>query len=228
MSAAYLSRRDRLRTRLGAHDVDALVVTNLSDVRYLSGYSGSNGAVLVGGDSSADLLVTDFRYALQVAEECPDIAVAIERTVDEHAAKSAAEGGWRIGVQGEVMSVMAAARVEKAAGVSMKPLGDVIAPLREDKDDYERDAVARACALSDEALAALLPELRVGMTEREIARRLLMLMLEAGAEAESFEAIVATGAHSAIPHHQPTDTPIAAGDLLKIDFGALFAGVPLQ
>ncbi len=224
MSAAYLSRRDRLRTRLGAHDVDALVVTNLSDVRYLSGYSGSNGAVLVGGDSSADLLVTDFRYALQVAEECPDIAVAIERTVDEHAAKSAAEGGWRIGVQGEVMSVMAAARVEKAAGVSMKPLGDVIAPLREDKDDYERDAVARACALSDEALAALLPELRVGMTEREIARRLLMLMLEAGAEAESFEAIVATGAHSAIPHHQPTDTPIAAGDLLKIDFGALFAG----
>jgi Xaa-Pro dipeptidase len=224
LATTYATRRDRLRAVLPEHDVDALIVTNLSDARYLTGYSGSNAAVLIAGAASGDLLVTDFRYALQVVEECPGISTAIERTVDEHAAKAAAEGGWRIGLQGEVASVMTAARVEKAAGVIIKALGDVISPLREDKDDGERSAVARACALSDEGLAALLQEIKVGWTEREIARRLLMLMLEAGAEAESFEAIVATGPHSAIPHHQPTDRAIARGDLLKIDFGALFAG----
>ena len=224
LAQTYEARRNRLRAAIREHDVDALIVTNLADARYLTGYSGSNAAVLVSGDAATDLLVTDFRYALQVAEECPGITTAIERTVDEHAAKAAAEAGWRIGLQGEVVSVMAATRVEKAAGVSIKALGDVVSPLREDKDDAERVAVARACELSDIALAQLLQEIRVGMTEREIARRLLMLMLEAGAEAESFEAIVATGSNSAIPHHSPTDRAIARGDLLKIDFGALFAG----
>lgn len=224
LATTYRNRRDALRGRLAEHNIDALVVTNLSDVRYLSGYSGSNAAILVAGDAAADLLVTDFRYALQVRSECPGIEAAIERQVAEHAAKVGSAAGLRVGIQGEIVPVLAAGRITAAAGSELVPVGDLISPLREDKDDLERAAVARACAISDEALATLLGEIKVGWTEREIARRLLLLMLEAGAEAESFEAIVAGGPHSAIPHHQPTDRPIERGDLLKIDFGALYAG----
>jgi len=96
--------------------------------------------------------------------------------------------------------------------------------LRSVKDDEELAALAEACRISDEALAALLPEVRVGATERVLARRLEWLMLELGASAISFESIVAGGPHSAIPHHSPTDRPLEAGDLLKIDFGALYDG----
>jgi Xaa-Pro dipeptidase len=224
LASTYLARRNALRARLNEHEIDGLVVTNLSDARYLTGYSGSNAAVLVGESPANDVLVTDFRYALQVADECPGITVQIERLVAESAARAGASAGLRLGIQGEIVAVLAAARIESSAGVSVKAIGDVISPLRENKDDAERAAVARACAISDEGLALLLGEIRVGWTEREIARRLLLLMLEAGAEAESFEAIVAGGPHSAIPHHSPTDRPIERGDLLKIDFGALFAG----
>ena len=96
--------------------------------------------------------------------------------------------------------------------------------LRTVKDDDEIAALAEACRISDDALAALLPEVRVGDTERALARRLEGLMLELGAAAISFETIVAGGPHSAIPHHTPTDRPLEAGDLLKIDFGALYDG----
>ena len=222
--ARYAARRDAARSLLPDHGVDALVVTDLSDVRYLCGYSGSNGVVLVGREASGDLLVTDFRYELQAQTECPGIAIAIERLIAPHAAKVAADRGEHAAVQGEVMPLAQARRIEELLGHEVVALGNIIAPLREDKDDDERALVAKACNISDAALAALVTEIRVGWTERQIARRLLNLMLEAGATAESFDAIVATGPHSAIPHHQPTDRQIARGDLLKIDFGALYEG----
>ncbi len=96
--------------------------------------------------------------------------------------------------------------------------------LRTTKDDEELAHLAEACRISDAALAATLPLVRVGMTERQVARLLDGLMLDHGAGSVSFETIVASGPNSAIPHHSPTDRAIEAGDLLKIDFGALYAG----
>ncbi len=96
--------------------------------------------------------------------------------------------------------------------------------LRKVKDDYELACLREACAVGDRALAALLPWIGVGRTEREVARRLENLMLDLGGDALSFETIVATGPHSSIPHHQPTLRPVAAGDFLKLDFGAEVAG----
>ncbi len=215
------NRRDALRDRLGG--LDALLVTAPSNVRYLSGFTGSNGALLVGRDPGQDRLATDFRYVTQAADQCPDLAVVVDR--DVAGALVGHLGSGRLGF--EALDVRVAAHetlVREHAGVVLVATEGLVEAARTVKDDAELESLAEACRISDLALAALLPEIRVGQTEREIARRLEWLMLESGAEAVSFESIVAGGPHSAIPHHRPTGRALEAGDLLKIDFGALHDG----
>jgi Xaa-Pro dipeptidase len=224
MSAA--ERRDRVRQSLTRLGIDALLVTYPANVTYLSGFTGSNGAVLVGREARLDRLATDFRYLTQVAAECPDIEVTEARAVIEGLAAYAVSAGLpRLGFEASHLSVAAHTAVtSEHRDLDLVPTDDTVEALRSVKDDTELAALAEACRLSDVALGALLPEIRVGMTERQIARRLEWLMLEVGADAVSFESIVAGGPNSAIPHHSPTDRPLERGDLLKIDFGALYAG----
>lgn len=219
-------RRDRVRALLPDLGADALLVTYTANVTYLSGFTGSNGAVLVGREPRLDRLATDFRYLTQVATQCPDLEVVNARAVVEGlTAYAGAAGLAHLGFEASHLSVAAhAAATAEHRDLVLVPTDGLVEGLRSVKDDAELAALAEACRLSDVALAALLPEIRVGQTERQVARRLEWLMLEAGADAISFESIVASGPHSAIPHHSPTDRPIERGDLLKIDFGALHAG----
>ncbi|MFC6238368.1 M24 family metallopeptidase [Longivirga aurantiaca] len=219
-------RRDRVRALLPAQGVDALLVTYLTNVRYLSGFSGSNGAVLVGRDPKDDRLITDFRYVTQAAAECPGLDVLVERAVDAGgAAHAVAVGASRLGFEAARMTVAAHESLRAAhRDLDLVPTEGVVEGLRTTKDDDELAHLAEACRISDAALAATLPLVRVGMTERQVARLLDGLMLDHGAEAVSFDTIVASGPNSAIPHHSPTDRAIERGDLLKIDFGALSAG----
>jgi Xaa-Pro dipeptidase len=221
-----LQRRDRLRALLEAEGLDALVVSNLTNVRYLSGYSGSNGAVVVAREPAGDRLATDFRYITQAESECPDIAVLVDRAVVAAVVAHAASlGAIRIGFEAAHLSVSAHADVAADnRDVELVATTGAVEGLRAQKDDDELALIAEACRISDAALADLLPQVRVGLTERQIARTLDGLMLDHGAEAVSFETIVASGPNSAIPHHSPTDRAVEAGDLLKIDFGALHAG----
>ncbi len=220
----HAGRRDRLRAATG--DVDALLVTSLTSTRYLTGFTGSHGAVLVTRDADVDRLGTDFRYVTQVESECPGIEVVVDRNAAAAlTAYAVSLGVTRLGIEAEHLSV--AARDALAAAhpsLELAPVVGAVERLRTVKDDEELAALAEACRISDAALAALLPEIRVGRTEREIARRLEALMLDHGAEAISFPSIVAAGPNSAIPHHAPTDRPVETGDLLKIDFGALHDG----
>lgn len=220
------SRRDLLRPLMLEAGLDALLVTTPTNTRYLTGFTGSNGATLVSLDPRADRLATDFRYLTQVQTECPDVEALIERSVVEAlAAHAVATGIGRLGIEASHLTVAAhAAIAAEHRDLELVPTSGLVEGLRSVKDDEELDHLATACRLSDVALAALLPEIRVGLTERAISRRLEWLMLESGAEAISFETIVAGGPHSAIPHHTPTDRPLEAGDLLKIDFGAAHAG----
>ena len=220
----HAGRRDRVRSALA--DVDALLVTSLTNTRYLSGFTGSHGAVLVTARAGDDRLGTDFRYVTQVEAECPGIDVVVDRNAGAAlSAYAVGLGVTRLGIESEHLTV--AARDALAAahpGLELVPLAGTVESLRITKDDEELAALEEACRISDAALAALLPEVRPGLTERAVARRLENLMLDLGADAISFDTIVAAGPNSAIPHHSPTDREIAVGDLLKIDFGALHAG----
>ena len=208
-----------------------MLVTDLINVRYLSGFTGSNAALLVFADDRDPVLATDGRYRTQAAEQAPDLDVAIERATGRYlAGRAAASGARRLGFESHVVTVdgldALAAAVEDAGGAELVRAAHTVEALREIKDAGEVALLRLACEAADAALTDLVARggLRPGRTERDVGRELEALMLDHGADGNSFETIVATGANSAIPHHRPTDAVLAAGDFVKIDFGALVGG----
>jgi len=216
------ARRAALVSALADRGLAGLVVTTLVNVRYLTGFTGSNGALLVpvAGDP---VFLTDGRYRDQAAEELPDVQHVIGRDLIGGAAERMRSGDWAL--ETHTLSVDAHDRLAGLVdGVGLVGGERVVESLREVKDEVEVDALRRACDISTTALVGLLEGPLVGRTERVVARDLENRMLDLGAEAIAFETILATGDHSAIPHHHPTDRVLAAGDLLKIDFGARVDG----
>ncbi|MGI9196413.1 MAG: aminopeptidase P family protein [Candidatus Nanopelagicales bacterium] len=223
MTQGSLHERRRIaaweRVAVGAPDASALLVTDLANIRYLTGFSGSNAVVLLREDGL--LLGTDGRYVTQAAAECPGVPLLIDR--DTLPAVARAHAGGSVGVEAEHLSVAQWRTLESILGTVRETSG-VVESCRVVKDADELGLVAEACRISDLALALLLPTIVAGETERAIARRLERFMLEAGADALSFDTIVAGGPHTAIPHHQPTERPVDHGEFLLIDFGAEVGG----
>jgi Xaa-Pro aminopeptidase len=205
-----------------------MLVTDLVNVRYLSGFTGSNAALLIRVDDEIPVLATDGRYVTQAAQQSPDAEVVIERACAPHLAAAAASSGVRrLGFESHVVTVDGHGLLTKAAdGVELVRAAGAVEALREVKDVGEIALLRLACEAADAALADLVAAggLRPGRTEKEVGRDLESRMLDHGADGVSFETIVAAGPNSAIPHHRPTDAVLAAGDFVKIDFGALVAG----
>jgi Xaa-Pro aminopeptidase len=205
-----------------------MLVTRLVNVRYLSGFTGSNAALLIRVDDDTPVLATDGRYRTQAAQQVPDAEIVIERACGPFlAGRAAADGVRRLGFESHVVTVDGFDALAKEAGdTELVRAAGTVEALREVKDAGEVALLRLACEAADAALADLVEQggLRPGRTEREVARDLESLMLDHGADGVSFETIVATGANSAIPHHRPTDAALSAGDFVKIDFGALVCG----
>ncbi|GAA3416902.1 Xaa-Pro peptidase family protein [Streptosporangium vulgare] len=215
MTATHTRRRANLAALLPAHEADAILVTGGVNVRYLTGLASSNAAVLVRADASATL-ATDSRYIGAARRVCADIEVVEESDV---AGALLPESG-RTGVEADHMSV---ADYFRLGGEHLR-LSKVVESVRVVKDDSELDLIRTACELTDRAFAEVLPELRPGLTEKEVARALERRMIELGADGLAFDSIVASGPNGAIPHHSPSDRPLERGDLVTMDFGALYRG----
>lgn len=231
ITADTATRRERLRDRLAADTpIDAFIVSDLVNLRYLTGFTGSNGALLIStAGPDADRICTDGRYLTQVAAQASDLTSTIARDCPPELLRVAAEAGaTRIGFEAGAVTVAAHARLAEQApdGVELIGRSDLVEGLREVKDGGEIALLRHACAIADAALAAVIDGgvIRAGATEREVARALEWEMYRLGADGIAFETIVAAGAHSAIPHHRPTDAPLADGDLIKLDFGAVYGG----
>jgi Xaa-Pro aminopeptidase len=225
----FAARRAALRRALPPLGVDALLVTDLVNVRYLTGFTGSNAALLVHGEDDArSRFCTDGRYREQSAVEVPDLPRVEDRAgALRLAAEAAGCGVARLGFESDAVTVDAhAALVEAAGPVHLRRAPGLVQRLRAVKDEAEVAALRAACAAADAALADLLAAggLAPGRTEVEVALDLEDRMRRHGAQGPSFATIVATGANSAIPHHRPTGAVLARGDLLKLDFGALVDG----
>lgn len=205
-----------------------MLVTGLVNVRYLSGFTGSNAALLIRADDDTPVLATDGRYRTQAAQQSPDAEIVIERACGPFlAGRAAAAGVRRLGFESHVVTVEGFdALAKEAATTELVRAAGTVEALREVKDAGEIALLRLACEAADAALTDLVERggLRPGRTEREVGRELESLMLDHGADGVSFETIVATGANSAIPHHRPTDAVLTAGDFVKIDFGALVCG----
>ncbi len=223
------SRRAALRPLLASVGVDALLVTDLTNIRYLTGFTGSNAALLVhaeGEDRSR--FCTDGRYREQSAAEVPDLERVEDRACALRLVALAGElGVARSGFESDAVTVDAHAALVDAAGpVRLDRAPGLVQRLRAVKDEVEVAALRAACAVADRALDELLAAggLAPGRTEAEVALDLEDRMRRLGAAGPSFPSIVATGPHSAVPHHRPTGTELRRGDLLKLDFGALVEG----
>jgi Xaa-Pro aminopeptidase len=228
MPHSHAERRGRLRTALEHGRADAVLVTRLVNVRYLTGFTGSNAALLLTPKSS--MLATDGRYRTQARDQAPDVDHVIDRAVAEVlTARAAAAGVRRLAFEEHDVTValhdtLTAALGSGRGSPELVRLGGAVERLRAVKDDGELALLREACAVSDRALRDLLPSITPGRTERSIARELENRLLDHGGDGPAFETIVATGPHSAVPHHRPTGRAVAAGDFLKIDFGARFRG----
>ncbi|WP_207390390.1 Xaa-Pro peptidase family protein [Rhodococcus sp. ABRD24] len=232
MPTSTAARRARLRVCMRESGLDALLVTDLLNVRYLTGFTGSNAALVVHADDDGaedrTIVCTDGRYLIQVAEQVPDLRAEIARASAARLVElAAAWGAAKLGFESHVVTFDQHAAWEVSAPtIELVRAPGLVEQLRMVKDEGEIELLRRACAAADDALAALIAGggLRPGRTEREVGRELESLMLDHGADGISFETIVATGANSAVPHHRPTSAVLQSGDFVKLDFGAQIGG----
>jgi Xaa-Pro aminopeptidase len=222
-------RLPRLRERLGEAGCDALLVTNLANVRYLTGFTGSAALLLVLPDEL--VLATDGRYQFQSAEQLAaagvDARIEIGNAAGQRQALSAsARSVARLGL--EAASVTWARQrafaAEWFADAELVATENVVEDLRRVKDDGEVARMAAAAAVSDQALAAVRHLLAEGTSEAGFALALDSEIRRLGASGNSFDTIVASGPNGAKPHARPTDRVVEAGELVVVDFGAVVDG----
>ena len=226
---AATTRADRVAAELADRDLDALLVTELVNVRWLTGFTGSNALALVGvPPESTRRFVTDFRYLTQSDEQ---VGSAWTREIatdllERIAGSLSAERALKLGFDDEHVPVKQYARLRQLVPdvVELLPGGGLIERLRLMKDADELDRIRAAARLADAALEEVLGRGLAGRTERDVALDIEMTMRRAGAEAASFPPIVAAGAHAALPHAEPGDVEIPTGVLVTIDWGAQLDG----
>jgi Xaa-Pro aminopeptidase len=214
-------RGDRLEALLAERELDRLLITDLANVRYLTGFTGSNGAVVCG--PGVRLFFTDFRYtevAATQVEGWEPITVS-----GDWLARIAGSLEGRVGFEDDHMSVRALSKLEEKLPDGAEPVaaGGAVERLRRVKDDEELAAIATASKLADETWTWTVERGLAGRTEAEVALAAENFMRERGAE-PSFETIVAGGPNGALPHAFPGDRVIAAGDLVVFDMGAKLDG----
>ncbi|MFZ0088011.1 MAG: Xaa-Pro peptidase family protein [Solirubrobacteraceae bacterium] len=219
-------RATRLAERLPEIEADLIMVTSLVNVRYLTGYTGSNGLAVIGPDLR--LFVTDFRYVEQSAVEV-DAAFARTIAVQELAdalPELLPPGSLRMAFEDAQLTVRAHARLRERLPdrVELVAAGDPVESLRAIKEPDEIHRIAEATRLADAALRQIMEQGLRGRSEVQVAAALLVAMRDLGAQRPSFDPIVAAGPHGALPHADPRDVEIGPDELVVIDWGAELDG----
>jgi Xaa-Pro aminopeptidase len=226
VTQATTDRAERLASLLPDAEVDVLLVTDLFNVRYLTGYTGSNGLAVVGPQTRA--FITDFRYVTQAADQIDpsfdrreasrELADGIEQVLPA--------GPVRLGFEETNMSVRDHRRLREMLPerVELIAAEGLVERLRAVKEAVEVARIRESTRLADDALAAVLVDGLAGRTERQVAFALAIQMHGRGAARPSFETIVAAGPHGALPHATPRDVEIGPGELVVIDWGAELDG----
>lgn len=217
-------RLSRLRETLGPLGVDALIITKPENIFYLSGFTGTTADLVVSRDRC--VLVTDFRYTERAQEEVgeaeiragADIMAALEEVLKELSPQ-------RVGVETHVMTADLYAKVsERLKPIEVRSAGRAVETLREIKDADELVLMGESAKMASAAFSHILPHVKSGVVEEEVALEILTFLYGHGAEKMSFEVIVASGARSAMPHARPSQKRIARGDLVTIDLGVVYRG----
>lgn len=217
-------RVERLRAQLEADGMDAVVVTSLPNMRYLSGFTSADATLLITKRSCC--LFTDFRYTIQAASQCPDFEVLEPesgrlmeclRDVLVH------DDCHRCAFEQETMTVQQYERL-CALPVALEAWSEPLSNLRLRKSDLEIASLQKAQQLADQSFAELLSRIGAGMTEREVVAELNYIGARLGSEGPSFDPIVASGPNGAMCHAVPSQRRLKEGDLVVLDFGCTVDG----
>lgn len=202
-------------------ELDGIIINNLKNVYYLTGFWGSNGTVFISRDRQ--ILVTDARYIIAAKQEVTGFEIFAERDELATIAKIAKDMGLsRIGFEDEI-SVSYYHRMQGAfEGLELVPQTQFVEALRMIKDETEIETIRKACSISDQAFHDALEFIKPGKTEIEIANFLDFRMRELGAAGLSFDTILASGINSSKPHAHPMHKPVELGEAITMDFGCLY------
>jgi Xaa-Pro aminopeptidase len=226
----YRTRQNKLREHLATTRFDGLLISHLPNIRYLCGFSGSAGLLLV--EEGGSVFFTDSRYHTQAHEEVKDAKAAVanksvlQALADFLWSRRKRGKGWAIGVESEHMTVAEKKRLAKLlpTGVTLKDAPSVVERARLVKDGEELDLIRSAVRLGAKLFDRALEVLRPGTAEVEVAAEMELAARRAGAEKMSFETIIASGARSALPHGRASSQSIAPGGFVVCDFGVILAG----
>jgi Xaa-Pro aminopeptidase len=215
----------QLRNALAEQGVDALITENRENRRYISGFTGSTGWVIVTADAA--VLVTDFRYIDQASAEAPLFTIVNNerKPVEAIAGQLKSLGVKRLAFEKNHISVgVYEAWKEAFAGVELVPTSGLIEELRMYKDEAEMKIIREAVRIADAAFTHILSYIRPGVRELDVAMELEFFMRREGASASAFDIIVASGVRGALPHGRASEKVIQAGEMVTLDFGAHYQG----
>jgi Xaa-Pro aminopeptidase len=220
-----LERQAALRVTLEAEGLDGLLITHLPNIRYLTGFTGSAALLLVRVD--ATILISDFRYAAQAPVEVNSAAVVEidQRSVWDRLGRVLSTGPTgSLGIESQSLSVRDGERLSGLTHARVVPTAELVERQRVIKSPEEVAAIRAAAELAQDALAEVLPTIRVGQSELEVASALEAALRRRGSEWHPFPTIVASGPRSALPHARTSVRTLGPGDLLLLDFGAQVDG----
>jgi Xaa-Pro aminopeptidase len=218
-------RLTKLREILPKHNLDAFLVSQPENRKYLSGFTGSAGLLLISADQA--VLATDFRYYEQVRREAPDFQLAeIKTKFSDHVPDLLSDlGVQRLGFESQHLTVDQLDTWSQAVeGVEWVPIKEGVEKIRVLKDEQEIESLRRSVALTDAAFAHMVEVIKPGLTERQVAWEIEAYMRTHGARKVAFDLIVAAGPNGALPHAQPRDHAIQPGEPIVIDIGCVLDG----
>lgn len=219
----YQERRTAVRQKLAEWQVDGVLITNPTNRRWLSGFTGSNAQLLITINQA--LIATDYRYFTQAGREAPDFTLfKHQRTVADTQAFLKEADVPHVGLEAQDVTLAKMEELNQVENVTWTPLPTTVEPMRMVKSAVEIKSIQKACAITDDVMAQVPQIARVGMTESEVAWELEKTIRQAGAEATAFDIIVSTGTNSPLPHHHPGSRRLQAGDALIVDMGAQVDG----
>jgi Xaa-Pro aminopeptidase len=221
----YTARQQRVRMSLEAKGIDALLVTNLTNVAYLTGFTGSNGQVVLGKETT--VFFTDGRYKARAGTmvEQAEIRIYDNKLSDLLPGHLAEASVAKLGIEATTMTVAERDELTRSLGdVQLVGVADLVEDGRRTKEPDEIAHIREAIKIGDEVFGVITQRLAPGMTERDVALELEFELRKRGAEAISFDPIVGSGPLSAHIHHTPSDRAIEKGDLVLMDFGCKVEG----
>lgn len=215
---------EKLRLALEERGVDALLITNGYNLRYLTDFTGTAGVAIVSKDDA--VFITDFRYTEQAASQVKDFRIVQHtKTLLEEVSNQVTEMGIKsLGFEKDDVTYSVYELYKQAVSSDLVPLSGVVEKIRLIKTDEEISIIKAACRIADEAYEHIVTYIKPGMTELQVSNELEFFMRKRGATSSSFDTIVASGTRSALPHGVATDKVIEVGDFVTLDFGALYNG----